>query len=160
MWQLLLCSVEDVVWPVGAFVLALGCTTWSVVNTDRSQGGHHAGPWSQPKPGETQGPACGTTEPQGDPPGHWLWLISGVVLGIAARCPCCEGGQKITAKECPVLMTFALKIFRIPQRTVTGLVRLQHDAICLLSQLSSVTHFWLAELGMGKMCLHHRAPPG
>lgn len=102
----------------------------------------------------------GTTEPRGDPSRHWLRPMPGVIPGIAAPHPCCRGGKKITAKECPILLTFALQIFRIPQRTVTGLVRLQCDAICLLSQLSSVIHLRLAKPRTGKMHLHHRVPLG
>lgn len=74
--------------------------------------------------------------------------MPGVIPGIAAPRPRCRDGRKIIAEECPVLLTFALKIFRIPQRAVTGLVRLQHDAICLPSQLSPVIH--LAEVGRGR----------
>lgn len=96
----------------------------------------------------------------GDPPGCWLWPMPGVVPGTAAPRPYCGGGKKIISEECPVLLTFALQIFRIPQHTVTGLVRLQCDAIYLLSQLSPVIHLQLAALGTGKMCSPYRAPPG
>lgn len=101
----------------------------------------------------------GTTEPWG-PTGCWLWPMPWVVPGTAAPRPYCGGGKKIIAEECPVLLTFALQIFRIPQHTVTGLVRLQCDAICLLSQLSSVIHLQLAALGTGKMRLPYQASPG
>lgn len=102
----------------------------------------------------------GTTEPRGDPSGHWLRLMPRVIPSIAAPRPCHGGGKKIIAEECLVLLTFALQIFRIPQRTVTGLVRLQRDAICLLSQLSPVIHLRLAEPGMGKTRSRHPAPWG